>query len=245
MKKYYLHNGTEQEGPFYVSQLKKKGITPETEIWYEGLSDWTNADQIDELKVLFTQSPPQSPPIKPNETEQTNTKLKKSGLGKNLLKLGLIAIGLLGVLVLFNMFVTNNPKSNPSNEHEQKVTIEEKKMTIEEKKMTVEKKKMTIEEKENADPKQFLSVEGIYNENIWGTKIKVKGEITNKASKADYKDVIIRIKYYSKTKSFIESKDYTIYEVFPPNQVKSFKLDATKYKDVDSIGLNIIGAKSN
>lgn len=227
MKKFYLHNGTEQEGPFYISQLKKKGITGKTEVWYEGLSDWTSADQIDELKVLFTQSAPQLPPIKPEETEQatqTNTKPKKSILGKNLLKLGLITIGILGVFVLFNTFMTNNPKSNPSNVHV---------------------KKMTVEETENANPKQFLSVEGKYNENIWGTKFKVKGEITNRASIADYKDIIIRIKYYSKTKTVIASEDYTIYEVFPPNQVKSFKLDAAKYKDVESIRLNIIGATPN
>src|SRR5680860_1420295 len=158
MKKYYLHNGTEQEGPFYISQLKKKGITRETEVWYRGLSDWTCAGQIDELKVLFTQSeqkpqlapqqqesPPQLPPIKPKETEQTNqtnTEPKKRSLGKNFLKWGLITIGILGVFALFNMFITNNSKSNPSSVHERKITIEEK--------------KMTIEEKENANPKQFL-----------------------------------------------------------------------------------------
>jgi hypothetical protein len=240
MKKYYLHNGTEQDGPFYISQLKKKGITRETEVWFRGLSDWTCAGEIDELKVLFTQSepqsqsppsepesPPQLPPIKPEETEQTNQTNKepiKSSLQKNLLKLGLITIGILGVFALFNMFITNNSKSNPSN---------------------VIEKKMTVEETENTNPKQFLSVEGKYDGNIWGTKFKVKGEITNKASIADYKDIIIRIKYYSKTKSLIESDDYTIYEVFPPNQTKSFKIDAEKYNDVEFIRLNVIGAKPN
>ncbi len=241
MKKYYLHNGSEQEGPFYISQLKKKGITRETEVWYRGLSDWTCAGQIDELEALFTQPQQELPPIKPKETEQTtqtNTKPKNSVLGKNILKLGLITIGILVAFALFNMFTSNNPKSNPSNAHEQNMTIEEKKVTIEE-------KKMTIEETENAYPKQFLSVEGKYSKNIWGTKFKVKGEITNKATKADYKDIIIRLNYYSKTNSVIESEDYTVYEVFPPNQVKSFKLDAAKYKDVDSIGLNIIGATPN
>ncbi len=214
MKKYYLHNGNEQDGPFYISQLKKKGITRETEVWCRGLSDWTCAGEIDELKVLFTQTPPQTPPIKPKKTEltnQTNTSPKRSISGKKILKLGLITIGILGVFLLFNMFTANNSKSNPSNYQE---------------------KKMTLEETENAYPKQFLSVEGKYDGNIWGTKFKIKGEITNKASIADYKDIIIRIKYYSKTKSLIESKDYTIYEVFPPNQQKSFKLDAAKFKDV-------------
>lgn len=227
MKKYYLHNGTEQEGPFYISQLKKKGISRETEVWYEGLSDWTKADQIDELKELFEQSPPQIPPIKPKETEQINqtgTKSKRSISGKNLLKLGLITIGILGVFAFFFMFTPNNSKSTPSNYQEPK---------------------LTIEEIENSNPKRFLSVEGKYNESLFGNKFKVKGIITNKASKADYKDIIIQIKYYSKTKSVIGSEEYTIYEVFPPNQEKSFKFDAKKYKDVESIKLNIIGATPN
>lgn len=235
MKKYYLHNESEQEGPFYISQLKKKGITRETEVWFRGLSDWTCAGQIDELNVLFTQpqseplpeSPPQSQPIKPKDTEQTNqtnTEPKNSSIRKILLKFGLITFVILGVFALFNMFITSNSKSNPSNVHE---------------------KTMTIEETEIANPKQFLSVEGRYSGNIWGTKFKVKGEITNKASIADYKDIVIRIKYYSKTKSVIGSEDYTIYDVFPPNKVSSFKLDAAKFKDVEFIELNIIGATPN
>ncbi len=250
MKKYYLHNGTEQDGPFYISQLKKKGITSETEVWFRGLSDWTCAGQIDELKVLFTksvsqpqvespsepqsESPPQFPPIKPRKTEQateTDTESKKNGLQKNYLKLGLVTIGILGVFALFTMVITNNSKSKSSNVNEKIITIEEK--------------KMTIEENENANPKQFLSVEGKYTNNIWGTKFKVKGDITNKAGKADYRNISIRIKYYSKTKALIESKVYTIYEVFPPNQVKSFKLDVAKYKDVEFIRLNIVGASPN
>lgn len=227
MKKYYLHNGTDQDGPFYISQLKKKGITRETEVWYEGLSDWTKADQIDELKVLFTQSPPQIPSIEPKETEQINqvdTTPEKGFLAKNLLKFGLIAIGILAVLAYFFIFKTNTPEPIPSNYQEPK---------------------MTIEETENANPKQFLSVQGKLNESFLGNKFKVKGIITNKASITDYKDIIIRIKYYSKTKSVIGSEDYTIYEVFPAKQEKSFKLDAKKYNDVESIELNIIGAKPN
>lgn len=60
MKKYYLHNGTEQEGPFNFEELKTKEITRDTPIWFEGLSEWTTADKIQELKVLIVST---SPPI--------------------------------------------------------------------------------------------------------------------------------------------------------------------------------------
>ncbi|MEI6816874.1 MAG: GYF domain-containing protein [Bacteroidota bacterium] len=59
MKKYYIHIGTEQQGPFDLNELKEKNIHKETYIWYEGLKDWTTADKVDELSdFLRTASPP-------------------------------------------------------------------------------------------------------------------------------------------------------------------------------------------
>tara|TARA_R110002072_G_scaffold20671_25_gene74742 strand:+ start:5634 stop:6296 length:663 start_codon:yes stop_codon:yes gene_type:complete len=219
MKKYYLHNGTEQEGPFDISDLKSKGITAKTEVWYEGISDWTNADEIDELKSLFSKATP--PPIRPKSTQKEQIK-KDNKLGRNLQLLGLVLLlGIIGFAVVPNLFNNNeNPKSY----------IEQK---------------MTIEETENSDPLRFLSVEGNYNKSFWGTEFKLKGKVTNRATIADYKDLVMRITYYSQTKSVIGTKDYTIYQVFQPNRVTEFQLDVENYKDVKSIGLDIVGAIPN
>lgn len=225
MKKYYIHNGSEQDGPFDISDLKSEGITPKTEVWYEGLSDWINADQIDELKELFSSMKP--PPIKPktiSQQSQSKPTPKKSSLGKNVLRLILITIGVIGAYAIINVVFSSNADSNPSNYYEQK---------------------LTIEETENSDPLRFLSVEGNYNESFWGTEFKLKGKVTNRASIADYKDLVLRITYYSKTKSAIGTKDYTIYQIFPPNQETIFNLDVANYEDVESIGLDIVGAIPN
>jgi hypothetical protein len=219
MKKYYLHNGTEQDGPFDISDLKSKRITAKTEIWYEGISDWTNADEIDELKGLFSKTTP--PPIRPKTTEKEPVK-KENKVGRNLQILGLILLlGFVGFTIVPNLLNNNdNPKSY----------IEQK---------------MTIEETENSDPLRFLSVEGNYNESFWGTEFKLKGKVTNRATIAVYKDVVMRITYYSQTKSVIGTKDYTVYQVFQPDEVTSFKLDVKNFKDVKSIGLDIVSAKPN
>ncbi len=222
MKKYYLHNGTEQDGPFDITELKSKGITAKTLVWYEGIYDWTEADQIDELKDLFSKATP--PPIKPkSNTKEPERKpvQKKSNLGRNLQLLGLVLfLALIGFVVVPNLMNNDNPKSY----------IEQK---------------MTIEETENTYPLRFLSVEGNYNESFWGTEFKLRGKVTNKATIADYKDIVVRITYYSKTKSVIGTKDYTIYQVFPSNKVTNFKLDVENYKDVNSIGLNLVSAIPN
>jgi hypothetical protein len=58
MKKYFYSNGQEKEGPFTLEELKAKNILPKTLIWHEGLEDWQEATNIEELKELFELSPP-------------------------------------------------------------------------------------------------------------------------------------------------------------------------------------------
>ncbi len=52
MKYFYLHNGTDQQGPFDIQDLNDKNITWETAIWYEGLKEWTTVGNVDELRDL-------------------------------------------------------------------------------------------------------------------------------------------------------------------------------------------------
>lgn len=54
MKQYYIHNGTEQQGPFTYEELKSKNIKSDTPIWFDGLEDWTTAERVQDLASLFT-----------------------------------------------------------------------------------------------------------------------------------------------------------------------------------------------
>ncbi|MEC3965692.1 hypothetical protein [Flagellimonas halotolerans] len=105
-----------------------------------------------------------------------------------------------------------------------------------------QEQKMSIEEMENANPVQFLTADGKYNESFWGTELKINGKISNKATVASYKDVILKVTYYSKTNSVIGNKEYTIYEIFPPNRTMPFKLSIKNYKDVSSIRWEVVDA---
>jgi len=75
---------------------------------------------------------------------------------------------------------------------------------------------------------------------------KITGNIINKATLAVYKDLVITIHYYSKTKTLLESFDFIINEYFNPNSITKFG----PYKlyppnNYDSYELEIIGASSN
>jgi uncharacterized membrane protein YhaH (DUF805 family) len=67
-RRYFFVIGQDREGPFSLSELKSKAIKWNTLIWYEGLNEWKEACEIDELSDIFESMPP---PIK-NQTEPLN-----------------------------------------------------------------------------------------------------------------------------------------------------------------------------
>ena len=53
MKKYYIAISDKKEGPLSLNDLKTKKLTKETLVWYDGLEDWVNASEVNELKDLL------------------------------------------------------------------------------------------------------------------------------------------------------------------------------------------------
>ena len=52
MEFHLIVNG-KQEGPFTVEELSQKGITPESEVWAEGMADWAQAGDVPELTAVL------------------------------------------------------------------------------------------------------------------------------------------------------------------------------------------------
>lgn len=233
MKKYYLHNGTEQIGPFSLEDLATKNITKDTEIWYEGLTDWTKAEKLDELEGVFKLISP--PPIKKRETStpspinkmSSNEKIKKTTSWKSIFIKSAIAC-----ILIFGGMAIYSSLQNSGSSYDESYSAN-----------SYEEQKMTVAEIERLQPTKFLSADGTYRENFLGNKLKVNGTITNSATVVSYKDAIVRVTYYSKTKTNLGSEDYTIWEEFPPNQTKNFKLKIKNYNNVNSIGWEVINAE--
>lgn len=240
MKKFYLHNGTDQQGPFDIEDLRVKNITKETSIWFEGLPEWTTADKIDELKELFNKTTPPPfttktttpPPIQKPPTQHTTGSQQTAPKKKSTLGVILQSIGAIGVIVIIAMIIIskmNSDGGDSTNTDSQ----------------TYQEKVMTVEEIERSQPTNFLTADGNYNRNFWGNKIKVHGKIKNNATVASYKDAVVRVTYYSKTKTELGSKEFTIYDIFPPHSEVMFELKIENYKDVNTIGWDVIEAKAN
>jgi hypothetical protein len=218
MKKYYLHDGTENIGPFDLDELKAKGITKNTQVWCEGMADWKNAGEIEELKSILLVVPPpitKKPEIKP-EPAVINTKTHWFWRMTRVL-----AILIIVFLAIFAFVDYMNEKNSPP---------------------TYEESIMTIAEMEAASPNTYLNASGTYKPNFLGDKLKINGTIENKATVTNYKDVIVEVIFYSKTDSEIAREQYTIYDFFGPNAKKEFKLKVNNYSNVQTIGLNVASA---
>ncbi|MBN8684112.1 MAG: CD225/dispanin family protein [Chitinophagales bacterium] len=59
-RKYFYSDGQRQFGPFTFQELADQRISRKTQVWFQGLENWTQAGQVPELSGLF--APPAPPP---------------------------------------------------------------------------------------------------------------------------------------------------------------------------------------
>ena len=104
------------------------------------------------------------------------------------------------------------------------------------------KTKKTLQEKEEKNPQNFLLVGGHDKRNILGQTV-IKGTITNKATVAVFKDVDLKLSFYSKTGTLLETDKETVFELLHPGESKNFKTKYFAPKGTDSVALSVLGAK--
>lgn len=102
--------------------------------------------------------------------------------------------------------------------------------------------KETVEQIEKAGPEKHLTVTGHDRRNLIGQTV-VKGTVTNKATKVSYKDVEVKLEFYSKTGTLLETDKEVVYEVLAPGESKNFKTKYFAPKGTDSVALSVTTAK--
>lgn len=119
MKKYFLHTGTENSGPFDLDELKAKSITKTTPVWCEGMENWKYAGEIAELSNVFAVVPP---PISSFKTTPPTPKAEPKTASRKILGLSKTSFfAILGVLVvLVGINVLNTLQEKRSQELELK-----------------------------------------------------------------------------------------------------------------------------
>jgi|SRR5665213_1911212 len=109
-------------------------------------------------------------------------------------------------------------------------------------KESYEKTKESMKAKEEQRPSDFLFVKGHDKKNLLGQTV-IKGTLVNKASVAIFKDIDLKLSFYSKTKALLETDKETIFEVLNPGETKDFKTKYFAPKGTDSVALDVLTAK--
>ncbi|MBK7442533.1 MAG: DUF4339 domain-containing protein [Bacteroidetes bacterium] len=178
MKKYFLHNGKEQEGPFSLEDLKQKGVTYKTMVWFDGIQAWTEAQYIPELKEFASSSPP--PFTKLNPLKETIDKTKNvlnrdivneieskipDKSGKKLFKWAVIILAVIGIIVIGSYVIKQTPLASNNGS------------------------RSALDSLVVINPTGSAYFSG--RDNKW--LLKVRGEVFNKSTTCTYKDFIIEI----------------------------------------------------
>ena len=110
---------------------------------------------------------------------------------------------------------------------------------------TYQQKVQSIKQTELSQPTNFLKASGTYNQTLFGNSIKLHGIITNIANVANFKDVVIKVTFYSKTKAFLGNNNYVVHDFFPPHSEKPFELKIDKLDDTNTIEWVVVKATPN
>lgn len=106
---------------------------------------------------------------------------------------------------------------------------------------TYEVVKETLADKEKKNPARFLEAKNTDRKNLIGQTV-VKGTITNHATIASYKDIALKLSFYSKTAVKLDEGAETIYEKINPGQTIRFKTKYFAPKGTDSVAVQVVKA---
>lgn len=99
----------------------------------------------------------------------------------------------------------------------------------------------TLLDKERKTPELFLQVKGKKRKNVIGQTV-INGEIRNNAKLAIYKDIEVKIDFYSGTGTLLETDQETVYTELKPGGAKKFKAKYFAPKGTKKAAYSIIRA---
>jgi hypothetical protein len=236
MKNYFIRKNNENLGPFSLEELKVQGLKKDDFIWKDGLHDWQPAESLEEFKDIFSTTPPpfnNSTPAtsKVVQTEQAyfeTESRKSSGFSRRLVLFFLIVIAI-GGAAFYNKYQAENKNYNEYNDKEEYSTSSSYEDEEE------------PEDREKTRPEEFIDADGTYRKNLVG-KYVIEGSVSNHAKHTNYKDVMVKVTFYTATKTEIGSENYMVYKYLPYGSTEEFKIKVKAPRATESCGLEVMDA---
>ena len=100
----------------------------------------------------------------------------------------------------------------------------------------------SISKMEKKHPEKYITVEGKDKKNLLGQTV-IKAKLINTAKEVTFKDVEIKLSFYSKTGTLLEEDVETIYEEVHPGSSVRFKSKYFAPKGTGKLEMKVITAK--
>jgi hypothetical protein len=211
MKTFYLYENGSPSGPFSINELSLKRITFETPIWKEGMKEWLSAGKFPELNSVILKTPPSSQNTYHDRPTAFMTATEKTGF-----KIGK-ALGWAGLFIMITLLLVDYNISTQSKEKSSSNYVESARTK------TPEEIKAELLLSEQQNPAKYFN--GSYKnwENLLGERV-IEMNFKNNATLAGFKDVVVRVTFYSKTGTEIGSREFTWFEYFKPGQTQTHRI---------------------
>jgi hypothetical protein len=105
-----------------------------------------------------------------------------------------------------------------------------------------EANKAQLAEAEKKNPERFLTAQGGSKKNVLGQTV-IRGKLFNNARIVTFKDIDIKLSFYSKTGALLGEDHEIVYETMEPGSGKNFKSKYFAPKGTDSVSMKVISAK--
>jgi len=107
-----------------------------------------------------------------------------------------------------------------------------------------EEKKASLADMEKDSPLKFLKISGSHRKNLLNQTV-VEGEIVNKATLTDYKNIQVQITFIDKDGSTIEKQKHSIDDVVKAASTEEFKIKVSHVSGATSVSLDIVDATAD
>ena len=251
MTAYYTHDGTTQQGPFSLDQLLQSGIAANTQVWSQELANWTPAKDVYELRSLFypeTVAPAPTAPVLPSPpvtpVTPTPTSINAAYAAQPLATPPIyfpqpqrrnttIWTVLLGLVILGTGYFIYGAVQRRNNPEPDALSSEAK----------YKESKMSIGDYERSHASEFLVASATQREKMTGDKVRMIGKVSNKATVANFKEVVVEVTYFSASQAPIGTDHFVVKELMAANSSKTFDWTIKPPATTKTMVWQVIGGK--
>ncbi len=237
MTTYYIHENGRRKGPFSFEELRSKYITTHTVVWREGMTEWDEAGKVEELVPILVKTPPAYQNIADEKPSQgylsaiSEAREKDRRFEKYFSWLGIVVAAILVILYLTidkeadHEGLANKTKSGFSFSQQKSLAASRPELL----------------QKEKQTPAVYISNHSTWRKNLVGETV-IEGTLSNAAKIADFKNIVLEVRWFSKTNTLIGTKQLIVYELVGAGKSIKYKLKSSEASRFANVRVSVVSA---